>query len=184
MPDLTCHASGGRTPLAQVRGSSACRGCRSGRAALAALCDDEAAAHGKHRESETAGGADAGVAPVKAAGSGDPDDLHRGLGGWRGCSHGGVEVELCQAPVGAMALSASASASVVLIGIGWLRGVIGGTSWVAGHPGVIGSGGTVPPAGRRAVGGGGASVGGGSRAAHRGALRVVVALPAGSRDRA
>jgi hypothetical protein len=62
--------------------------------------------------------------------------------------------------------------------------VIGGISWVAGHPGVIGSGGTVPPAGRRAVGGGGASVGGGSRAAHRGALRVVVALPAGSRDRA
>jgi hypothetical protein len=55
--------------------------------------DHDRAADGEHRESEGAGGADAGVAPVKPAVSGHPDDLHGRPGRWCGSRLRGVEVQ-------------------------------------------------------------------------------------------
>ena len=52
--------------------------------------EQERAAGGAEHEPESSTGADAGVAPVKAAGSGDPDDLHSRLGGGRGRRRNGA----------------------------------------------------------------------------------------------
>ena len=62
---------------------------------VAAVCDQEAAAEREDGESEAAGGADAGAAPVKAAGGGDPDDLYGRLRGRAGGPSRAVEIEAC-----------------------------------------------------------------------------------------
>jgi hypothetical protein len=85
----------GPRPRSPVLSSWVVPGCWAGctRRSAPSGGDDDPAADAEHRESEGAGGADAGVAPVKPAGSGHSDDLYRRRGRWCGSRPRGVEVQ-------------------------------------------------------------------------------------------